>query len=117
MEKRRSTWRPIETMHLRPSIDLATLAQNQYRNMPAFLRFLLNILGAKNHSGDLLSYLLFERGFTSELIQLGFDDTLAREKEYFSLFFFKRPPHPHFGHLSPLAGRREKRRFETVLGA
>ncbi|KTC87987.1 MULTISPECIES: patatin-like phospholipase family protein [Legionella] len=76
-KKRRSPWRPIETLHLRPSIDIADIAQAQYASMPALLRFLLNILGAKNKSGDLLSFLLFEPGFTRELLDLGYQDTLT----------------------------------------
>lgn len=78
-KKRHSPWRPIETMHLRPSTDISAFAQSQYQSMPALLRMLLNVLGAKNHSGDLLSFLLFEKEFTSELIELGFKDTLAAE--------------------------------------
>ena len=76
-KKRHSPWRPIETLHLRPSINISELAQAQYLSMPSLLRFLLNILGAQSHSGDLLSFLLFEKGFTQELIQLGYDDTIA----------------------------------------
>ena len=85
--KRYSPWRPIETLHLRPSINIGLLAQDQYDTMPALLRFLLNVLGAKNHSGDLLSFLLFEQGFTEMLFKLGYEDTLREEasiKEFFA---------------------------------
>lgn len=78
-KKRYSPWRPIETLHLRPSIDLATIAQANYQAMPGVLRLLLNVLGAKSHSGDLLSFLLFEKEFTGELIDLGYRDTLASD--------------------------------------
>lgn len=76
-KKRHSPWRPIETLHLRPSIDIASIAQAQYPNMPAVLRLLLNLLGAQKHSGDLVSFLIFEKEFTGELIDLGYQDTLA----------------------------------------
>lgn len=75
--KRHSPWRPIETLHLRPSVNVAEMAQAQYQSMPSLLRFLLNTLGAQSHSGDLLSFLLFEKEFTLELIELGYKDTLA----------------------------------------
>lgn len=84
--KRRSPWRPIETLHLRPSVDVANIAQDQYQSMPAFLRFLLNILGAKSHSGDLLSFLLFEKEFTNELIRLGYEDTINSEAAVLDFF-------------------------------
>lgn len=76
-KKRHSPWRPIETLHLRPSVNISEIAQAQYQTMPALLRFLLNVLGAQSHSGDLLSFLLFEKEFTLELIELGYNDTLA----------------------------------------
>lgn len=76
-KKRRSPWRPISTLHLRPSKDIASIAQNHFSNMPALLRYLLNVLGARSHSGDLLSFLLFEKEFTRELLELGFQDTMA----------------------------------------
>ncbi len=76
-KKRRSPWRPIETLHLRPSVNVAEMAQAQYPAMPGLLRRLLNVLGAQSHSGDFLSFLLFEKEFTRELIDLGYKDTMA----------------------------------------
>ncbi|STY28252.1 patatin family protein [Legionella wadsworthii] len=85
-EKQDVPWRPIRTLHLRPSIDVASLAQSQYNNIPMLLRIFLNFLGAKRHSGDLLSFLLFEKAFTRELIKLGYEDTMA-EQQSVSEFF------------------------------
>lgn len=80
-KKRRSPWRPIETLHLRPSGDIGALAQKHYNSMPALLRLLLNSLGAKSNSGDLLSFLLFEHEFTREVIDMGYQDTMAKREE------------------------------------
>ena len=85
-KKRHSPWRPIETLHLRPSINIAQIAQAQYQAMPALLRFLFNVLGAQSHSGDLLSFLLFEKEFTLELIELGYQDTLASSEAVIKFF-------------------------------
>ncbi|MDP3705741.1 MAG: patatin-like phospholipase family protein [Legionellaceae bacterium] len=75
-KKRNAPWRPIQTLHLRPSVDVAKIAQADYQAMPTLLRMLLNILGAQSHSGDLLSFLLFEKKFTQDLIELGYNDTM-----------------------------------------
>jgi len=85
-KKRHSPWRPIETLHLRPSRDMASIAQEHFKSLPALLRVLLNVLGAKNQSGDLLSFLLFEREFTRELIDIGYKDTIDNAQEVEEFF-------------------------------
>lgn len=84
--KRYSPWRPIDTLVMRPSRSLANIAEEQYKNMPTFLRFLLNVLGAQSHSGDLLSFLLFEKSFTRPLMQLGYEDAM-QDKDAIARFF------------------------------
>lgn len=85
-KKRRSPWRPITTLHLRPSREMASVAQGHYMSMPVILRYLLNAMGSRSHSGDLLSFLLFEKEFTRELLNLGYQDTIA-DSESVKTFF------------------------------
>lgn len=85
-KKRRSPWRPIKTLHLRPSQDLAPLAQSHFRALPTLLRYLMSILGEKKQSGDLLSFVLFEHDYTKELIHLGFQDTMNHAKKVEAFF-------------------------------
>ena len=85
-KKRNAPWRPIETLHLRPSVDIAKIAQADYHAMPKLLRYLLNILGAQSHSGDLLSFLLFENTFTQDLITLGYHDTMQSADKVIKFF-------------------------------
>lgn len=85
-KKRYTSWRPITTLHLRPSKNMARVAEEQFSNIPFFLRFFLNMMGAKSYSGDLLSFLLFEKEFTTELVKLGYQDTIASAEEV-ELFF------------------------------
>jgi NTE family protein len=75
--------RRIDSLLMTPSRDVNEIAQRHARELPGSLRALMRIFGATSttSSGLLLSYLLFERGFTREMIQLGYEDALARAAE------------------------------------
>ncbi len=84
---RREGLKDIPTLVLRPSRDLGQLAGDQYRRFPRFLRYLLSGIGAHGESGsDLLSYLAFEPVYVGRLLELGYEDTLARRVELLEFF-------------------------------
>jgi NTE family protein len=73
---------PIDTLVITPSRDVNEVARRHMGELPRALRTLLRALGAHNApSSLLLSYLLFERGFTREMIEMGYQDAKTRAHE------------------------------------
>lgn len=74
--------REIDTMLIVPSQDIREIAARHAAELPGPLRALLGGIGGLNSSGmQFISYLLFESGFTSELIELGYRDALRIEDD------------------------------------
>ena len=74
--------RPIECLVIQPSQRLDTIAARHAHSLPMQLRIVLRGLGTLRRDGStLLSYLLFEPGFTRALIELGYHDAMTRAGE------------------------------------
>lgn len=71
--------RPIDTMIVVPSRDLREVAEAHVHEMPRQVRMLLKGIGGRSDGGTnrLMSFLLFEQGYTQALIKLGYDDAMA----------------------------------------
>jgi NTE family protein len=72
----------VDVLVLTPSEPLEAIAVKHVRSLPWTIRFFLRSVGAMRRGGaNLASYLLFERGYCNELIELGYNDTLKRREE------------------------------------
>lgn len=71
--------RPIECLVIQPSQRLDTIAARHAHSLPRLLRLVLRGLGTLRREGStLLSYLLFEPGYTRALMELGYHDAMSR---------------------------------------
>jgi len=74
--------RSIDALIMYPSQDVREIALRYTHEMPRPVRLLMRGLGALNYGGrQLVSYLLFESGYTRELIRLGYADAMDRRQQ------------------------------------
>ena len=86
-----SRLRVLDTLIIVPKEDLRSVAERHVRELPRAVRLLLGGLGAMNKSGrQLISYLLFESGYTRELIDMGYSDAMEVEDDL-RAFLFDQP--------------------------
>ena len=90
--RRAERLRHVELLILRPSKDIGRIAAQYENRLPRMLRFLVRGLGTPDtRSADLLSYLLFESAYITELGELGWTDA---EREWPRIASFLDPGGP-----------------------
>ena len=83
--------RRIQTLVIVPKEDIRDVAARYAHELPRPVRLLLRGLGANRRSGlQLVSYVLFESGFTRALIDMGYRDALEME-DALRAFLFDQP--------------------------
>lgn len=79
--------RPVDCLVISPSQCLDQIASRYLKTLPATIRFFLHGIGATRSSGSsILSYLLFERMFCHDLIELGYHDAMEVREDIEAFF-------------------------------
>ena len=92
-ELRGAPIRPIEAVHIRPSMDIGLMAADFINSGKARIknkllgRFMSKyVQGEEGSHSDIPSYLLFDGRFASDLINLGYEDAARQEEQLARLF-------------------------------
>ena len=83
-EREATGMRRIDTLLIRPSIDMREIARRHLHRIPASVRALLRGVGIRSDS-RMAGYLLFEAEFCRELMELGQADALAARDDILQL--------------------------------
>ncbi len=85
--RHKTNLRHVDVLVIEPSQPIEKIAERYAVNLPLSIRFLLGLLGAMRRSGsNLVSYLLFEKYFCRELVDLGYQDAIKRKDEIAAFF-------------------------------
>ncbi len=80
-QRAKTTLKPVECLVVNPSRNFVDIANQHYRLLPPGIRGLLKVIGVKPDSeSSLLSYLLFEKEFCQQLIDIGYQDGLDQQE-------------------------------------
>ncbi|MFS4457772.1 patatin-like phospholipase family protein [Bdellovibrio sp. HCB2-146] len=77
--------RPLDHLFIAPSADIGEMAVQKANKLPRIVRFMMKGLGSLQDASEIISYLLFDGEFCSDLIDIGYKDGMANKEELIKL--------------------------------
>ncbi len=71
----------IPALCISPSVDIGEIARQKAHHMPRILRLSINAFGQLDEASEILSYLLFDKEFCKNLIEIGYNDALKQKTD------------------------------------
>jgi NTE family protein len=75
------TYKKIDFVWISPSADIGEIAATKAKKLPPVIRYLLKGLGSINEASEIVSYLLFDPSFCTQLIEVGYEDGMKQKEE------------------------------------
>lgn len=74
-------YKPLEFAWICPTVDIGKIAFAKSSKLPRLIRYLIKGLGTIEEASEIVSYLLFEPAFCSQLIEIGFEDGMRQKDD------------------------------------
>ncbi len=91
--QRKTHLRHVDVLMIAPTQSIEKIAERYAHKLPWTIRLLLRIVGVRPGSGaNLISYLLSEKNFCRAVINMGYQDAMARKEEILTFLNQKQEP-------------------------
>lgn len=75
----------VDYAWISPTVDIGDIAHSKSSKLPRIIRYLLKGLGSMDDAREIVSYLLFDPSFCTQLIEIGFEDGMRQKEQIKSL--------------------------------